>query len=175
MIKTFNERLIVRNFGPISNLNIQIRQLTLFIGTQGSGKSTVSKLLIICRDVRWWLQILNEDNVMKPFVDFGINEYFQNDSYIFYVHDGEEIKYEKGKFYYKSKGKDDIEAIKQSLNIFLEKSSISLLAKTGLTEDDLSDPHTLNLLKANCRLGLYILAERNLVGNLSDSLASIWK
>ena len=79
------ERLSVRNFGPITDLDIEIRPLTLFIGTQGSGKSTVSKLLTICRDVRWWLQILKEDNVMKPFVDFGINEYFHEDTYFLYA------------------------------------------------------------------------------------------
>ena len=44
------ERLIVRNFGPVNNLDIEIRPLTLFIGTQGSGKSTISKLLTICRE-----------------------------------------------------------------------------------------------------------------------------
>lgn len=169
------ERLVVRNFGPITNLNIEIRPFTLFIGTQGSGKSTVSKLLTICRDIRWWLQILTEDNVMKPFVDFGINEYFQEDSFFSYVLDDEEIKFEKGSFEYKSKGKIDKETLIKALSILIAKSSVSYLKKEkdGLTTENLSDPHTVNVLKAYSRMGLYILAERNLVGNLSDSLASI--
>lgn len=169
------ERLIVRNFGPITNLDIEIRPLTLFIGTQGSGKSTVSKLLTICRDIRWWLQILDKKDIMKPFVDFGINEYFQEDSFFSYVLDNEEIKYENGTFEYKSKGKDDKEAIAKALSILIAESSVSYLKKEkdGLTTENLSDPHTLNVLKAYSRMGLYILAERNLVGNLSDSLASI--
>ena len=169
------ERLMVRNFGPITDLDIEIRPFTLFIGTQGSGKSTVSKLLTICRDIRWWLQILTEENVMKPFVDFGINEYFQEDSFFLYVFDDDEIKYEKGAFSYKSKGKDDKEAIIKALSILISNSSISYLKneKDGLTEENLSDPKTHNVLKAYSRIGLYILAERNLVGNLSDSLASI--
>ena len=29
------ERLVVRNFGPITKLDIEIRPFTLFIGTQG--------------------------------------------------------------------------------------------------------------------------------------------
>lgn len=169
------EQLVVRNFGPITNLDIEIRPFTLFIGTQGSGKSTISKLLTICRDIRWWLQILNGKDVMKPFVDFGINEYFQEDSFFSYVLDDEEIKYEKGSFDYKSKGKDDKEAIIKALSILIAESSVSYLKKEkdGLTTENLSDPHTLNVLKAYSRMGLYILAERNLVGNLSDSLASI--
>lgn len=169
------ERLVVRNFGPITNLDIEVRPFTLFIGTQGSGKSTVSKLLTICRDIRWWLQILDKKDVMKPFADFGINEYFQDDSFFSYILDDEEIKYEKGVFEYKSKGKDDKEAIKNALSILIAESSVSYLKKEkdGLTTENLSDPHTLNVLKAYSRMGLYILAERNLVGNLSDSLASI--
>ena len=166
------ERLVVKNFGPITDLDIEIRPLTLFIGTQGSGKSTISKLLTICRDIRWRLQILKEENVTKPFVDFGINEYFQDDSIISYICGDDEIKYEKNLFTYTS-GKDDKETVIKALSLLITKTSVSFLKKDGLTEDNLSDPHTLNVLKANYRIGLYILAERNLVGNLSDSLASI--
>ena len=64
MAEELKEKLVVRNFGPITNLDIEIRPLTLFIGTQGSGKSTVAKLLTICRDLRWWLRILDEDDVI---------------------------------------------------------------------------------------------------------------
>lgn len=172
-MKTKKERLIVRNFGPITNLDIEIRPFTLFIGTQGSGKSTISKLLTICRDLRWWIQILTEENVLKPFVDFGINEYFQADSFFSYTLDDNQIKYEKGTFSYETNVKDDKETIIKVLKIIIAESSASFLERNGLTKENLSDPHTLNLLKANFRMGLYVLAERNLVGNLSDSLASI--
>ena len=167
------ERLSVRNFGPITDLDIEIRPFTLFIGTQGSGKSTISKLLTICRDVRWWLQILKEDNVMKPFVDFGINEYFHEDSYFLYILDDQEIKYEKGVFSSKLKGENNKEKIATIWKNLIAKNSASFLENNGLTVDNLSDPLTLNVLNANNRMYLYILAERNLVGNLSDSLASI--
>lgn len=167
------ERLSVRNFGPITDLDIEIRPFTLFIGTQGSGKSTISKLLTICRDVRWWLQILKEDNVMKPFVDFGINEYFHEDSYFLYILDNQEIKYEKGVFSSKLKGENNKEKIATIWKNLIAKNSASFLENNGLTVDNLSDPLTLNVLNANNRMYLYILAERNLVGNLSDSLASI--
>ncbi len=167
------ERLIVKNFGPISNLDIEIFPFTVFIGTQGSGKSSIAKLLTICRDVRWRLQILKKEDILKPFVDFGIDEYFHDDSYILYFHDTEEIKYEKGEFNYSAKDIEDVEILKETFEQLISESSTTLLAKTGLTPENMSDPHTLNLLKANTRMGLYILAERNLVGNLSASLASI--
>lgn len=168
------ERLVVRNFGPITDLDIEIRPLTLFIGTQGSGKSTISKLLTICRDIRWWLQILNENDVMKPFVDFGINEYFRDDSYFLYIiDDDEKIKYEKGKFSLQLHEKANKETGIKALAYVIAETSVSILGEDGLTKENLSDPHTINFLKANSRMGLYVLAERNLVGNLSDSLASI--
>ena len=97
MAGMYSERLVVRNFGPITNLDIEIRRLTLFIGDQGSGKSTLSKLLTICRDYNWWLLMLENadaEDVKKPFYDFGINEYFMDDTYICYTMSGFTIKYE---------------------------------------------------------------------------------
>ena len=173
MAENQKERLIVRNFGPISNLDIEIRPLTLFIGTQGSGKSTVSKLLTICRDLRWWLQIIENNNTLKPFFDFNIDEYFNDKSYIRYLYDDFEITYQNASFSYKSFSDVNKENLEKILKTQITKSATSLLERTGLSKDDISDPHTLNLLKANSRMGLYILAERNLVGNLTNSLASI--
>ena len=101
MVGMYSERLIVRNFGPITNLDIEFRRLTLFIGDQGSGKSTLSKLLTICRDYNWWLLMLENadaEDVKKPFYDFGINEFFMDDTYICYTMTGLSIKYENGTF-----------------------------------------------------------------------------
>ncbi len=41
------EKLIVRNFGPIKEAEINIKKVTVLIGPQGSGKSILSKLLAI--------------------------------------------------------------------------------------------------------------------------------
>ena len=165
------ERLIVRNFGPVSNLDIEIRPLTLFIGTQGSGKSTISKLLTICRDLRWWLQILENaetEDIMKPFYDFSINEYFQENSYIYYTVNGDVVKYEHGVFNFSS----DImntDMIKNYISYSNTKLIRNSLLPTNETDDELSKI----VLNVNTRMILYILAERNLVGNLSNSLASM--
>ena len=169
------ERLVVKNFGPITNLDIEIRPLTLFIGTQGSGKSTVSKLLTICRDMRWWINILenNQEGIIKPFIDFGINEYFHDDSFFLYHNVDVEICYTNGSYSFYSEGKDDIGALKATLKRLIVDSSMSLMKKDELPSDELPDLPTLKFLRANTRLGLYIPAERNLAGNLSNSLASI--
>ena len=172
MAKDLKEKLIVRNFGPISKIDIEIRPLTLFIGTQGSGKSTISKLLTICRDLRWWLQILENaesDEVMKPFYDFSINEYFQENSYIYYTINGDVVKYEHGSFNFYSDVMN-IDVIKTYINYSNKKLIHNSLVPTNKTDDDKVSEIVLN---ANARMILYILAERNLVSNLSESLASM--
>lgn len=39
-----NERLIVKSFGPVKDLDIIFKKVTLFIGDQGTGKSCAAKL-----------------------------------------------------------------------------------------------------------------------------------
>ena len=43
------ERLIIENFGPIKSIDIELRKMTVLIGPQASGKSTIAKVLGICR------------------------------------------------------------------------------------------------------------------------------
>ena len=45
-----NEKLIVKNFGPIKDAELDLKKVTVFIGPQGSGKSTLAKLVAICKD-----------------------------------------------------------------------------------------------------------------------------
>ncbi|OQX99939.1 MAG: hypothetical protein B6I24_01125 [Bacteroidetes bacterium 4572_128] len=40
-------RLIIKNFGAIKDIDIEIKSLTIFIGEQATGKSTIAKLLAI--------------------------------------------------------------------------------------------------------------------------------
>jgi len=167
MAGMYSERLVVRNFGPITNLDIEFRRLTLFIGDQGSGKSTLSKLLTICRDYNWWLLMLENaaaEEVRKPFYDFGINEYFMDDTFISYTMTGFSIKYENGTFSIVSDyiTADDI-----------RKNFIYLNKRYGSGQDAVVDETQAKELESYARAVLYILAERNLVGNLSESLASM--
>ena len=174
MAGMYSERLIVRNFGPITNLDIEFRRLTLFIGDQGSGKSTLSKLLTICRDMRWWLQLLEDsgsEGIKKPFSDFGIIEYFMEDTYINYSMGGLDIKYEKEVFSIASNdiSKDDIKNYFEFLN-----KKFGYNQSSSSSEEDEKDNAEQAFMAANARMILYNPAERNLVGNLSEATASLW-
>ena len=92
------ERIKVNHFGPITHLDIEIKRLTFFIGTQGSGKSTVSKLLTIFRDVLWRYTVVKGRDGMMQFREMNIDKYFYDDTEIEYTFEPFHISYSKGKF-----------------------------------------------------------------------------
>lgn len=172
------EKLIIRHFGPVKNLDVNILPLTVFIGTQGCGKSTVSKVLTICRDMSWILRLLNAAEDLKtPFAKFCIDEFFYDDTYIHYEVELEigryAITYEKGKF--------DIVVLNESkesmaarIQNFLIRSNQNLLTQIGadVNAPDLMEKYS-DIINSNARTILYVPAERNLAGTLSASLASM--
>ena len=52
-----NERLIVKSFGPVRELDITFKKVTLFIGDQGTGKSCVAKLFSM---FKWLEKVLSQ-------------------------------------------------------------------------------------------------------------------
>ena len=39
------KRLVIRNVGPIKSVDISLNKVNVFIGPQGSGKSTIARLI----------------------------------------------------------------------------------------------------------------------------------
>lgn len=50
------KRLIIRNLGPIKSVDIRLNKVNVFIGPQGSGKSTIARIISFCN----WLEKVNE-------------------------------------------------------------------------------------------------------------------
>lgn len=109
-------RIKVKNFGPIREGNIandgwiDIHKVTVFIGDQGSGKSTVAKLI----SVFTWLEkaLIRGDKVIplkeNTFLDLLAYHRLQN-----YIESSSELEYE-GKYYHlkvvEKDGKYDVDA-----------------------------------------------------------------
>lgn len=91
----------IKNFGPIkkglqsNNGFIDIRKVTVFIGNQGSGKSTIAKLI---STISWVEKALikgqieeKEISTVKQFIKYceyqNLSEYFREDSEIEYIGD----------------------------------------------------------------------------------------
>lgn len=71
------ERLIVQNFGPLLNIDIEIKDINIYIGINPSGKSTVAKLISILKS-GIFINSSNQLELMKKYlgnynIDFAIN------------------------------------------------------------------------------------------------------
>ncbi len=58
------EKIIIKNFGPIKDIELEIKDINVFIGSTSSGKSTVAKLIAISREFE-----LFQTSSLKSFVD----------------------------------------------------------------------------------------------------------
>ncbi|WP_395051007.1 AAA family ATPase [Flavobacterium sp.] len=100
------EKLIIRNFGPIKSVELELGKITVLIGEQATGKSTIAKVLAVCRYFSFITDVTNNlfhiENLYFDviFKDYGIQEYVNDQSYFLYdcsdyklevtiVHDGE--------------------------------------------------------------------------------------
>ncbi|MFC7774190.1 AAA family ATPase [Flavobacterium sp. GCM10027622] len=75
-------RLIVKNFGPLKDIAIEVREMVTFIGAQASGKSTLAKLLSILEDENFRRdhKITFEGELKK----YNIFSYLRKDTFISY-------------------------------------------------------------------------------------------
>lgn len=62
IMETQKERLIIKDFGPIVECDIEISPMTIFIGESGSGKSCVMKVLSM---LRWVHKKMNFKSMIK--------------------------------------------------------------------------------------------------------------
>lgn len=95
------ERLIIKNFGPIANAIIDIKPFMVFIGESGSGKSIILKLLSLFRWIHKQQQLYYSLEILtKGRVDFeaNINQRLElelhNSSLIDYFQKGSFASYE---------------------------------------------------------------------------------
>lgn len=99
--------ITIQNFGPINNSSrLEIKPLTIFCGQQGSGKSTITKLI---STLSWIEKALVRQQVSENYVMANnrfqslyckyhyIDSYFKSDSYIKYEGEAYIIEYKGGK------------------------------------------------------------------------------
>jgi len=63
------DRLIVKNFGPLKDVDIELNKINLFIGENGSGKSVLGKIVTIILDFRPKTEI----EILESFSDYNID------------------------------------------------------------------------------------------------------
>lgn len=88
------ERLIVKNFGPLKSVDIEIKNINVFIGPTGSGKSTIAKLLAILTSGSFNFT-KSPMFFRKNLLTYRIDSYLNSKTYIKYEVDGVEWVYDK--------------------------------------------------------------------------------
>lgn len=135
------ESIIIRNFGPINDIEIEnICPLTVFIGESGSGKSTVMKTIAL---FRWIFKMVNIRSYLKhanisqsPFV-FNFKSYLKNNGFTDYVKKDTEIIYKKGNSTISYKGMLDASITISEDELSLDKMSF-IADKRNLIPDILA-------------------------------------
>lgn len=95
------ERLIIKNFGPIVKAEIDIKPFIVFIGESGSGKSVILKLLSLFRwiykqqQLFYSLELLTKSKVdFETHINQTLEVELQNSSLVYYFQKGSFASYE---------------------------------------------------------------------------------
>lgn len=169
--------LKIRNFGPVKDATIELKPFLVLTGGQGTGKSTIAKLLCIFQDYYWYVSILEDnDTVEVLFLEYGISEYFNKNTYIEYSCNDIFITYQDSRFSFRHReiiGRDKL------LSYYGDKISGKicglLLSQELLTEDLLEKFLDKNLpfIKSYCASSLYIPTGRNIAATFSSALSTM--
>jgi predicted ATPase len=98
-----SEKLIIRNFGPIKGVELDLKKFNVIIGEQATGKSTIAKVLAVCRYFSFIVKTsFNSNNIhldvlgdgahfYEGLVSWGLLESCKNGSEIFYENENYSI------------------------------------------------------------------------------------
>lgn len=72
-------RLVVRNFGPLKDIDIKVTDFLCLIGKQATGKSTIAKLIAVFEDENF-----SDESFKHDLSKYGLEGFLKNDTYISY-------------------------------------------------------------------------------------------
>lgn len=97
-------QLIIRNIGPIKDIDITLNKINVIIGPQSSGKSTINKIACFCSWVEKKVSLeqsfdffIKDDNFITNLITFHkLDGYFNNNSVILYTSSVVKFSFEYG-------------------------------------------------------------------------------
>ncbi|MEW4924407.1 AAA family ATPase [Algibacter sp. 2305UL17-15] len=139
-------KLIVKNFGPLKDINIEVRETVCFIGKQATGKSTLAKLLAIFEDENFRKN--RNSKFISELSKYNLRAFLSPETSIYYKRDNYEVSYSKNNLERLSKMKFGIPFSDDSLYIPSERNFLHLIAENtlGLINNEVSIPkHILDI------------------------------
>lgn len=142
-----NERLIVKSFGPVKDLDVIFKKVTLFIGDQGTGKSCVAKLFSM---FKWTEKVLSQKKYKLSYFEqynrfqkmlckyHRIESFVNESSYIKFEGDLYDFLYENGNFSVIDKN-HEIKGISKVMYIPAERSIVSVAENKSKLLKELPD------------------------------------
>lgn len=140
-----NDKLYIKAFGPLKEVEISLSQINILIGKNGSGKSVLAKIITIVLDFK--NHVIDQASFFQKFQDFNINYITKETVIQFFVN--QNIILELKNNHFDTIGKFD-EPILQEVIL---RGQLSIIDSQKLTSQ-------------------YIPAERNLISLFSKSLSS---
>lgn len=142
-----NERLIVKSFGPVKDLDIIFKKVTLFIGDQGTGKSCIAKLFSL---FKWTEKVLSQKKYKLSYFEqynrfktklcayHRIESFIYESSYIKFEGNLYDFLYENGNFSVTEKNRD-IKGISKVMYVPAERSIVSVAENKSKLLKELPD------------------------------------
>lgn len=105
-------RLVVKNFGPIEFVDLNLRNVNVFIGPQASGKSALAKIYTICKAPRKFISQTDNDEISNPsdvqsflqiLADYNISSFLRDDTEIIFDSELHYLSYQNSSLSYKPK------------------------------------------------------------------------
>lgn len=171
------EKLIIKNFGPISDIEIDMNKYVILIGDTSTGKSIIAKLIAIFREIA-----INGIGRREEF-NLYLNKYnipfFSKTSILEYKLEKSSIKVTFQKISKKNfVDKTQIERIRKLVNLIdnvselVDDKNTEIIDKINGLEKSFGD---LSLIRNLHKLTpIYIPAERIIFSMVKDTLAGLW-
>ncbi len=139
-----NERIIVRSFGPIKEIDVVFRKVTLFVGDQGTGKSCIAKLFSM---FKWTEKVLSQKKYKLSYFEqhnrfktklcayHRIDSFIRPDTYIRFEGPLYDFVYEEGNFHVYAKDVE-MDGLPKIMYVPAERSIVSVAEnKTKLLKE----------------------------------------
>lgn len=142
-----DERLIVKSFGPVKELDIVFKAITILIGDQGTGKSCIAKLfsmfkwlekeLVMQRQKSSYYELYNRFSTMLCKYH-RIESFIREDTYIKYEGEKYSFEYDKSRFHIYDNG-GEIQLLPKIIYIPAERAILSVAENKSRLLKELPD------------------------------------